>query len=515
MHEYLISYDYVLRRWEPRAASYEITADENAGTLTMTFTLRNDLYWSYYDSDRKVKVTSDDVVFWYNEVMGDRSVGSSGYNRQFLSLADGTQAHVDIHKIDERRFSFLFPRIIAEPEVATNFQFGPRHIYEPAKARGGAQALRDLFNVATDPKTIPSVGELFLVEYTPGLRLVYKRNPDYWRKDAKGVSIPYYEEKITLIIPDHNTQLLMFRAGQIDSCMLNPDDLEVFVNQNNGSYSVFYAEGTPGAPLWTFNQNPVNKGTPQYEWFTQKEFRQAMSCLLNRVRINVQAYRGLADPKISIFPDSNPYYNPAITMPYLYNPQRAKTLLASIGIKPDSGGIMRYKDNRAIEFNLSVQAENQIHNDIAMIISDELSKVGIKANISPVDFQLQADQMLKTFDWDSTIVHLSSANIFPGQGSDIWLSSGNLHVWYPRQTEPATEWEARIDHLHSEGRYTVDTGKAWKIWDEFQSTLLEECPLIYLLSNRSFWALQNRWDFTNVYFDNKNGYETSFVYLKQ
>ena len=65
-----------------------------------------------------------------------------------------------------------------------------------------------------------------------------------------------------------------------------------------------------------------------------------------------------------------------------------------------------------------------------------------------------------------------------------------------------------------EGSFTVDPEKARVIWDEFQSIILEQLPVIYLIRQRSFFAIQNRWDFTNFYFDNLNGAETSYLFLR-
>jgi peptide/nickel transport system substrate-binding protein len=514
MHDYLLDYDVIAREWKGRAAHPQIIADEKTNTMQVVYTLRDDLYWSYYNSDQKVKVTSDDVVFWYDEIEGDPDFQSSGYYGQFLTMPDGSEAHVDIRKIDERRFAFHFPRIIAEPLLMTNMDFGPRHIYEPAKRQGGVDGVRNVFSVAIDPKTIPSMGEWFLVEYTPGQRLLYKRNPGYWRKDANGLSLPYIEENIVRIIPDENTQLLLFRNGESEAYTLRPEDLDGLVNRGDGSYTVFNAEGSLGAAFWTFNQNPVNSGKPQYEWFIQKEFRQAMSCLLNRDRINAQVYRGLAEPKLNIFPEPNPFFNPDITLQYLFDVQRAQELLHSIGIKKDSRGVMRDGKNRRIEFDLVIRSESSIYQDTASIIRDELSKTGIKVNIRVVDFQKQVEQLFSTFDWDSTLIGLSGSNIFPSQGSNVWPSSGNLHLWNPNQNAPETEWEARLDYLYNEGKFTLDTDKAQEIWDEFQFVLLEQCPIIHLMRSRGFWALNNRWDFTNVYFDNLNGAETSFIFIR-
>jgi peptide/nickel transport system substrate-binding protein len=75
----LLEYDFLAGEWKPRIASARIVVDERNNTMQVIYTLRNDLYWSYYNSDRKVKVTSDDVIFWYNEIQGDPDFQSSGY----------------------------------------------------------------------------------------------------------------------------------------------------------------------------------------------------------------------------------------------------------------------------------------------------------------------------------------------------------------------------------------------------------------------------------------------------
>jgi peptide/nickel transport system substrate-binding protein len=512
--DYLIDYDHLKREWKPHCASAELRVDQEAGTLEVIYTLRDDLYWSYYGQDRKVKVTSDDVIFWYDGIVGDPAFQSSGYNGQFLTMEDGSEAHVDIYKIDERRFAFHFPRIVADPLLSTNMDFGPRHVYEKAKREGGVQGVLDLYSVATDPRLIPSMGKWFLAEYTAGQRLVFRRNADYWNRDRGGLSIPYMEENIVRIIPEENTQKLLFQEGAVDSYGLRPEDLDEITGRAGETYTVFGAEGSLSASFWTFNQNPARRDRPQYEWFTRREFRQAMSCLLNRNRIITQVYRGLAEPKLDFFPEPNPYYNPAITHRYLYDPERALELLASIGMERDIFGTMRDEKRRPVKFDLTIRSESTVNSDIASIIMTDLANLGIRVNIRVIDFQKMVEQLFTTFEWDSMIMGLSGANIFPVQGSNVWPSSGNLHMWYPQQESPATEWEARIDYLYNEGAYAIDREQAQVYWDEYQRIILDECPVISLVRPRSFAALLNRWDFSNVYFDNMRGFETDYIFLK-
>ena len=514
----LLDYDRLKREWKPQCASPEIIVNEEDQTLDVIYTLRDDLYWSYYNSGRKIPVTSDDVIFWYDEIEGDKAFNSSAYNGQFLTMEDGSEARITIEKIDNKRFRFHFPRIVAEPLLSTNRDFGPRHVYEPAKTANGAQGVLDLFSVDSDPKLIPSMGRWFLVEYYPSQRLVFKRNPDYWRKDSAGLSLPYIEEYIVQILPDQNTEYLVFKEGNLESYLARPEDLNELVNRQT-SYTVFNAEGSLGATLWGFNQNPKNSDAPYYDWFTKKEFRQAMSCLLNRERLNMQVYRGLAEPKLDFFPPPNPFYNPDIVLQYQYNPQQAMELLESAGFTLDNRGVLRDEKKRRVEFDLAFPADVSVYTDVTSIIVVELGKAGIKVNLRATDFQKLVEQLTFTYDWQSLMIGLGT-NLFPTQGSNVWPSTGNLHFWHPLQEKPATEWEARVDYLYNEGSYTIDREKAKIYWDEYQRLILEQCPVIYMMRSRSFWALQNRWDFSNVYYDNLNEAnldeaKTTHIFLKQ
>ena len=134
-------------------------------------------------------------------------------------------------------------------------------------------------------------------------------------------------------------------------------------------------------------------------------------------------------------------------------------------------------------------------------------------HVRQIDFQKVIEMLTATYDWQSVIIGLGTS-LFPTQGSNVWPSDGNLHLWHPLQESPATEWEARIDYLYNEGSYTLDRERAGEIWSEYQRILLEECPVIYLIRSRGFAAVRNKWDFSNLYYDNLNGLMTDWVYLR-
>lgn len=511
--EYLSDYDMTTREWKPRAAYYQIITDEEANTLTVRFTIRDDFYWTWYGSDKKIPVTSDDFVFWYNEIDGDPGMGSNGYGSQWILMEDGTEAHIDCKKIDDKTFEFIYPRIVADPMLSTNMKLCPSFIFKPAKEKNGAEGIKALFSIDKDPKEIPSCGMWYITEYIPAQRLVFTRNPNYWDKDSNGNSIPYPEQRIYQIVGDTNTDYLLFKQGQTEVYSPTPEQVEDLVANQKEDYTVFNADGSMGSSMWSFNQNPQNKDKPYYNWFTKKEFRQAMSCLFNRDRVALQTYRGLAEAKYDFFPEVNPYFNPDITLKYKYNPKQAEELLQSIGFVKKDGHYYDDKGNK-IEFDLLISSGGTTANDMAQIITDECSKVGITINVRQVDFQKQVEMLTSTYDWQSIFIGLGK-NLFPSQGSNVWPSYGNLHLWYPLQETPATDWEARVDYLYNEGSFTIDHDKAKAIWDEYQEILLEQCPVIYLMRSKSFFAIRNKWDLTNVYYDNRNSALIDNVYLKE
>ncbi|TVQ35165.1 MAG: ABC transporter substrate-binding protein [Spirochaetaceae bacterium] len=514
LFDYLADYDAYKREWKPNLASFEIEADEARDEMRVVFTLREDLYWTTPGQAREegVKVTSDDVIFWYNEINGDPELQQPGYAQQFIEMPDGSRGRIRIERIDDRRFAFVYPRVVAEPVLSSNMIFGPRYVYEPAKQEGGVEAVLNLFSVDTDVRTIPSIGQYHIVEYNPGVRVVLNRNPNYWKTDDEGTTLPYIERLIFRVVPDRNTEYLLFRDGSKDSYTPRPEDLEELITARDRDYTVYDGGQALGSSFITFNQNPRNMNPVVYSWFIQTEFRQAMSSLLNRDRIAAQVYRGLAKPAEHFFATANPMFDPDIRLQYTFNPERAVELLASIAITRGPDGLMYDADGNHIEFTMNVGVENEIWVDIMNIFADELSEVGITARIRPIDFQNLVERLTSTYDWEVVGVALG-VNYWPSSGSNVWQSSGNFHLWHPLQESPATEWETRVDYLYNEGRFTIDPERRKEIYDEYQRILLSELPVMYIVHPLSFLAVRDRWD--NVYYDTLGGFQLEYVFLKQ
>lgn len=511
---YLAEYDAYEREFTPALATFEVEVSQEDDRLRVFYTLRDELYWTTPNSGPEswVPVTADDIVYWYDEIEGDADLQLPGYPGQFVDMPDGGRERTTVEKVDERTVVFIFPRIVANPILQTNMRPWPKHIFEPAKRDGGVEGVLNVLSVDTDVTEIPSIGPYHIVEYSPGVRIVMQRNPNYWKTDDEGTTLPYIERLIYRIVPDDNTEYLLFQDGRKDAHSVKPEQLEDLLSVEDRDYSVYNGGEALGSAFFVFNQNPANLDPVKLSWFTRTEFRQAMSSLLNRPRIAQQVYRGLAAPAHHFAATANRFFDPEIRLEYTYNPERAIELLASIGITRGDDGLMYDDAGNHIEFDFFMGAENQTGIDTVNIFADELKDVGITLNVRPIDFQNLVERLTNTYDWDAATVALG-ANYWPSGGSNVWQSSGNFHLWRPLQAEPATEWEARVDRLYNEIRFTIDDDEARALYDEMQEILLTELPLMYTVHPFSFLAIRDKWN--NVYYDTLGGSDTEYFFLAE
>lgn len=173
---------------------------------------------------------------------------------------------------------------------------------------------------------------------------------------------------------------------------------------------------------------------------------------------------------------------------------------------------MQDSHGEIIAYDLDVPAENNVANDVANVFADEMKRVGITIRVHAVPFQTMVDGLMKTYDWQSLIIGLTSS-IFPIDGGNVWLSSGNLHLWRPLQSQPATPWEARIDDLYWQGFSELDPVKAKAIWDQYQRIILDQLPLMYIVYPDSFVAYRNSWG--NLRVDTLGAPDMNYVYAKE
>lgn len=546
---YLMDYDPNTKKWIPNIASAQLVEDPQnfiqernlsqeeadiiskipADGLGVIYTIRDDAKWYIPTTGETIDLTAEDPIFWYNEISGDSRFQDNGYAGQFMQMPDGEMKRIEAIQLTPKSFIFIFPQRMANPIYATSMNFGPSYIYKKAKKgfsdaeiteKKDIEAVKALFPMGSDTKLIPTAGPFYMEEYTKDVRIVMKKNPTYFKKDDWGNSLPYLDGIKYRFFKSEDAIFNEFKQGRKESIGVSAKKMDYFINlkkKNPNHFKIYSAGPSLSSGFITFNQNPANKDKPFYQWFIKKEFRQAMSSILNRQRIAETIYRGLAEPALDFFSKPNMMYNPEIKLKYTYNPQKAIQLLASIGITPNEEGNMTDPNNNIVKFEIMFQSDSESLSEIFTIFVDEAAKIGITITPRPVDFYMIVDSLTASYQWQSVNLAFTGSNAWPTAGSNVWQSNGNLHLWYPLQESPATAWEKRMDDLYNRGEKTIDREKAKVIWDEYQQIVLEQLPLIYMVQPHRFSAFDNR--LGNVRYDSLNeknwfASEIEYIYFK-
>ncbi len=492
---------------EPNLAeSWEVSEDG----LVWTFHLRHDVQWN--DGH---PFTADDVVFTFNDLVFNPKIPSSA--RDIFTI-DGKPFTVE--KIDDYTVRFTLPQKFAPFLRGLSQEILPKHKLKTAVDKG---EFNFTWGIDTNPKEIVGTGPYRLASYKPGQRFVFERNPYYWKHSKEGDRLPYIDRIIYVIVQSEDVDLAKFVEGTVDAYDLRGMDYPYLKPlEKKRNFTVYDLGPDMGSQFLVFNQNQsVNPQTqktriPDYKlrWFTDVNFRRAVAHAVDKDQIIKIVKNGLGYPQDSpIGPGSGFFFSDSVVK-YPYDLNKAKEILAQAGyIDRNHDGILEDSNGHNIEFNLYTNAGATERVDIAAIIRQDLEKVGMKVNFQALEFNTLVNKLTSSFDWDAIVIGLTGG-IEPHFGKNVWTTDGQLHMWYPQQKTPATDWEAKIDELFSQGVKELDENKRKVIYDEFQKVVSEQLPVIYTALSARVSAVRNK--FVNLAPTNYGGvfHNIEEIYIK-
>ena len=218
------------------------------------------------------------------------------------------------------------------------------------------EAAGDQFGM--DPAVTVGTGPFEFSSWSFNNQLVLTRNEDYW-KGASGLP-----GVVIKIIPDTETQSMMFESGELD--ILDLDYAADSVDRFTETYPDQIVQG-PRVGIVYFTMN-FNK-----EPFQDVRVRKAVQMSIDRQAILDALYGGRGQVEQGIFPHGLIGFNPD-QEEIKYDPEAAKALLAEAG----------YADG----FDMEIAADSSASDTMTMaleIVSDQLAEVGILAEIKNYD----------------------------------------------------------------------------------------------------------------------------------
>jgi len=174
------------------------------------------------------------------------------------------------------------------------------------------------------------------------------------------------------------------------------------------------------------------------------------------------------------------------------SPERARALLKSAGFSWKEDGSLADPRGSLVEFSILTSSSNAQRTKMATIIQEDLAQLGMKVHVVSLEFGTVISRLMKTHDYDACIMGLVSGDADPTPEMNVWLSSGDTHLWHPKETHPATSWEAEIDGLMQQQLTTFDYAKRKRLYDKVQEIIAQNMPIICLASPNILVAAKNR-----------------------
>ena len=464
--------------------------------LTWTFHLRDDVRW--HDGE---PFTARDVEFTFNSIIYNEDIPTTtraAFNFRYLDEAgEWQQSPMTVTTVDDYTVQFVLPTPFAPFLRSMGTSIYPRHILEPHVEAG---TFEEVWTLDSDPAEVVGTGPYTIERYVVDERVVLRRNPDYWMRDAAGNRLPYIETIVDLIVPTIDDDLAKFRAGEIDTYGMRGEDYVLLESeQEAGNFTVYRRGPAFGTTFLGFNLNTSSNpetGEPyvapeQLAWFSNVEFRRAVSHSIDRARIIDEVQHGLGYPQwSSISPAAGDFHNPDVRT-YEYDIEGANAILDGLGwADSDGDGFREDADGNPISFKLVTNVDNDVRARVAAIIDEGLNLIGIDAQFEPIDFGDLVGQLTRTYDWQAMIVGLTGGTE-PHFGMGVWHSSEALHMWHPNQDEPATEWEAEIDALYIQGYQELNHERRVEHYHRAQAIVAEQLPPIYTTLSERLGAVRN------------------------
>lgn len=439
-------------------------------------------------------LTADDVVFSLKAIYDERT--QSPVFRDAM-MVNGKP--IEAKRIDDLNVQLIFPEKVAAVEnYLDNLGILPKHVLEKDMNSG---KLAEAWNLTTDPSSIVTSGAFAVDSSTPGERITLKRNPHYYKKDEKGTSLPYLDKLVLEIVADPNNTFTSLGQGTIDIAdRIRGNDYASLTGQTGNVRAYDLGAGLGTDHIW-FNLNKTAgdgkqlDNTPKYKWFSNKGFRQAISSAIDRNTISTITLKGLATPLYGFVSPANKVWVDPNLPKTAYDIERSKSVLKDSGFAvrgtPEAPELFDAENNR-VEFTLLVPAENEQRKLIAAVVQEDLAKLGIKMQVAPIENANIAGRWSKTFDYDALLFGLSVSGIDPISYATFLLSSAAVHQWQPNQKTPATEWEAKIDKLFAEQANETDVKKRAAKFNEIQSIIAAEAPVIPITARHIVTAANTR-----------------------
>jgi len=441
--------------WVPElATAYSVSPDG----LSWTFKLRPGVRWS-----DGAPFTSADVKFtWQLAINKDVHVTyATGFDK--LASVD-TPAPLTVVFHLRAPYAPFRDQVMGSAIV-------PQHILG---FLSGDQINRSSFN-----QTPVGTGPFSVTEFVTDDHITLTPNPHYWGKKAQ------LRRLIVRIVPDQNTQVNLFKAGELNLLSVPAARLSELKRVPNAVIKRYLTATYALVQL------------DEYEFLRDVAVRQALDYATPKDSIIRNIMKGQAEPAVSDMVPTGSYANKRLH-PRPYDPARARQLLTGAGFVPGPAGFL-YKGGKRLEVPLWTISGRANFVQAMELIAQAWREIGVYTEAHAVSAAALFGQNGPQWNGkDEALIFTWGQGVFP-ENKINWHSS-----FIPRDASAPGEDDERysnpeMDRLLEEADRTVDEVKRHAIYARIQELEFRDVPVIFL-----HWLVEN-----NALANNVQGYDVS------
>lgn len=447
------------------------------------------------------QITADDVIYTYKEIV------FAGLGNTAARDAMAVRGKLpELVKIDDYTVKFTTPEPFAPFLRQLGYPIVPKHYFKPYSDKGDS-VFSAFLNPNTPPKQIVSSGAFKLKEYVPAQRVVFERNPEYYKINLNNEKLPYLDKLIYLIVGDTNNEILKFEAKEIDVLSLRGSNVARYkLKEPCSDYKIYNLGADTGTLFVAINLNnrknkdgKWNVNPVKQKWFRNNDFRNAVDWAIDRTGMVQNIAQGVAKPLFTAESLNSIYLNKNIKG-HPQDKKIAKEFLNKAGFYLKNGNLYD-KDGNRVEFDLYTNAGALERESIGVMLKQDLEDLGMKVNFKPVEFNSLVNKLSNTNDWDMVIMGLTGSPLEPHDGKNVWTSKGSLHLFNMGVGNTSANniypWERKLDEIFEGGALKLSFAERKPIYDKYQEIIYNEKPILYLYSPIRITAIRKK--FKNIF----------------
>lgn len=445
-------------------------------------------------------ITADDVIYTYGDIVF-KGLGNTAA-KDAMTIRGKLP---ELKKTDDYTVQFTTPEPFAPFLRQLTYPIVPKHIYKKYSDKGDS-VFSAFMNPNTPPNKIVSNGAFKLKEYVAAQRVVFVKNPDYYKINTENKKLPYLDKLVYLIVGDTNNEILKFEAKETDMLGLRGSNVARYkIKENNSDYKIYNLGADTGTLFLVINLNNQKNSDGKWnvepkkqKWFQNRDFRAAVDWAIDREGMVKNIAQGVAKPLYTAESLNSIYLNKYIKG----HPQDKNVSIESLkkaGFELKNGILYDSSGNR-VEFDLYTNAGALERESIGVMIKQDLEDLGMKVNFKPIEFNSLVNKLSNTNDWDMAIMGLTGSPLEPHDGKNVWTSKGSLHLFnmgsgYNQKS--IYPWEKELDEIFEEGALKLYFKDRKPLYDRYQTIIYNEKPIIYLYSPLRITAIRKK--FKNIY----------------